>query len=262
MCRYQWVFEGDSPIIGISLVNEPSASRPAPAQRPAIVVRTERSISGLTDDHRVMWTLPCSDESERKRVAIIYVLSDGQIVMTIRRGWEGNTMRDRVYWLSPAGVAQKQQDVETNIGDLAWNEMSEGLLLAWAVPVPAVFPALQPLLMVLGDITNSDLDGWRLMFEQSWLSLVGVAVVSLVLATATWWHSDRFALPLRERLAWWVFVTLLGLPGFAGYLLHRRWPLREKCPHCLAVTPLATGACARCEKRFPGPIPKGTEVFA
>jgi hypothetical protein len=256
------VFEGDSPIIGISLVNEPSASRPAPAQRPAIVVRTERSISGLADDHRVMWTLPCSDESERKRVAIIYVLSDGQIVMTIRRGWEGNTMRDRVYWLSPAGGVQKQQDVETNIGDLAWNEMSEGLLLAWAVPVPAVFPALQPLLMVLGDVTNSYLDGWRLMFEQSWLSLVGVAVVSLVLATATWWHSDRFALPLRERLAWWVFVTLLGLPGFAGYLLHRRWPLREKCPHCLAVTPLATGACARCDKRFPGPIPKGTEVFA
>jgi hypothetical protein len=256
------VFEGDSPIIGISLVNEPAAARPAPAQRPVILVRTERSISGLADNHRVIWTLPCSDEPERKRVAVIYLLSDGQIVMTIRRGWEGNIMRDRVYWLSPSGVVQKHQDVETQIGDLAWNEKPEGLLLAWAVPVPAVFPALQPLLMVVGDMADSYRDGWRLMLEQSWLSLVGVAVASLVLATATWWHSERFALPLRERLAWWVFVALVGLPGFAGYLLHRRWPLRQKCPHCLAITPLATGTCAWCEKRFSGPIPKGTEVFA
>jgi hypothetical protein len=256
------VFEGDSPIVGINLINEPSGLRPAPTQRPAILVRTERSISGLADDHRVIWTLPCSDESERKRVVIVYLLSDGQIVMTIRRGWEGNIMRDRVYWLSPAGVVQKQQDVETQIGDLAWNERSEGLLLAWAVPVPAVFPALQPLLMVLGDMTNSYLDGWRLMLGQSWLSLVGVALVSLALATATWRHCERFALPLHERLVWWVFVALMGVPGFAGYLLHRRWPLRQKCPHCLATTPLATGACAWCLKRFPGPIPKGTEVFA
>ncbi|HEV8068461.1 MAG TPA: hypothetical protein VGP76_12045 [Planctomycetaceae bacterium] len=256
------VFEGDSPIVGINLINEPAASRPASAQRLAILVRTERSISGLADDHRVIWRLPCSDESMRMRVALIYVLSDGQIVMTIRRGWEGNIMRDRVYWLSPGGVVQKQQDAETQIGDLAWNERSEGLLLAWAVPVPAVFPALQPLVMVLGDMANSYLDAWRLMLEQSWLSLVGVALVTLALATATWWHSKRFALPLHERLVWWVFVALTGVPGFAGYLLHRRWPLRQTCSHCLAMTPLATGACAWCEKRFPGPIPKGTEVFA
>ncbi|HXY33863.1 MAG TPA: hypothetical protein VEI07_06515 [Planctomycetaceae bacterium] len=260
------VFEAKLPIESFSLANESPSVRPvpvpAPTQLPAIYVRTAGGIYALADDHRVIWTLPFADEAEQTRLAMLYAAPDGKSTLTIRRGWEGNIMHDRVYWLSARGLIERHQDADTKIGDLVWNERVEGLLLAWAVPVPAVFPALQPFVMVRGDMAASYREGWELMLQDSWLSLVGVALASVVLASATWWHSERFALPLRERLAWWAFVALGGLPGFAGYLLHRHWPLREKCPHCLAVTPLATGACARCEKRFPGPVPKGTEVFA
>jgi hypothetical protein len=123
-------------------------------------------------------------------------------------------------------------------------------------------PAVQPLIMVRGDMADSYLDGCQLMLQDSWVSLVAVAVVSLALAGVAWRHSGRFALPMRERFLWWAFVALSGISGFLGYLLHRRWPLREKCPHCQTVTPLETGECVWCEKRFPGPVPKGNEVFA
>ena len=40
-----------------------------------------------------------------------------------------------------------------------------------------------------------------------------------------------------DSAAWVLFVLLFGLPGFIGYLLHRRWPVMERCQHCGAQTP-------------------------
>jgi hypothetical protein len=224
-------------------------------------VRTAHGIYGLCHDHHLVWT-PLSDSADHSHAALFYEIPDGKAVVTIRRGWEGNILRDAIYRLSADGAIEKQQEVETKIGDLTWNQRIDGVLLAWVLPIPAVLPAVEPLIMVRGDMADSYRDGFRLMVEESWVSLIGVGLASLALAAATWWHSARFALPPRERIVWWFFVALTGLPGFVGYLLHRRWPLREKCPHCQAVTPLETGACAWCEQRFPGPAPKGTEVFA
>ncbi|HEV3302029.1 MAG TPA: hypothetical protein VG055_20410 [Planctomycetaceae bacterium] len=254
------VFEASAPIEGINLANESSTTRVA--QRPAILVRTAQGIYGLSHDHRLVWTLPLADDADRRHVALFYAVPDGQAVVIIRRGWEGNIMRDMVYRVSAGGVMEKRQEVETKIGDLKWNQRGDGLLFAWVLPVPVVLPAVEALIMVRADMADGYLDGCRLMLYESWVALIGVSIISLALAATTWWHSTRFALPLRERIAWWFFVALTGLPGFVGYLLHRRWPLREKCPHCQAVTPLENGACAWCEQRFPGPAPKGTEVFA
>jgi hypothetical protein len=255
------VFDAGRPIEGINLVNESPTARVSPDRRPAILIRTGHGIYGLCHDHHLAWT-PLSDEADRSHVALFYEIPDGKAVVIIRRGWEGDILRDVIDRLSADGAIERQQEVEIKIGDLTWNQRIDGVLLAWVLPVPAVLPAVEPLMMVRGDMVDSYRDGFRLMLQESWVSLIGVGLASLALATATWWHSTRFALPPRERFVWWFFVALTGLPGFVGYLLHRRWPLREKCPHCHAVTPLETGACAWCEQRFRGPLPKGTEVFA
>jgi len=48
-----------------------------------------------------------------------------------------------------------------------------------------------------------------------------------------------------------VFVLLLGVPGFLGYLAHRVWPARLPCPHCGRPVPRDRPACFACGHDFP-----------
>jgi predicted amidophosphoribosyltransferase len=57
-------------------------------------------------------------------------------------------------------------------------------------------------------------------------------------------------------------VLVFGLPGYLGYRLHRRWPVRSPCPACGQNVPRDRDACAGCRAEFPPPAPKGIEVFA
>jgi hypothetical protein len=63
-------------------------------------------------------------------------------------------------------------------------------------------------------------------------------------------------------IAWAIFVLITGVPGFIGYLLHRRWPVVVRCEHCGAQTPRDRDTCLNCGTAFPPPAPKGIEVFA
>ena len=72
----------------------------------------------------------------------------------------------------------------------------------------------------------------------------------------------RSAFPEREQFAWAVFVLLFGLPAYVGFLLYRRWPIRQPCPNCQAQAPRDRVACAECGTRFPDPALKGIEIFA
>ena len=64
-----------------------------------------------------------------------------------------------------------------------------------------------------------------------------VFALSAVLAVVAWRRSRSFGLAKRDRVAWVVFVLLLGLPAFVGFVLYRRWPIRLPCPNCHAQVP-------------------------
>ncbi len=66
----------------------------------------------------------------------------------------------------------------------------------------------------------------------------------------------------HHTATWMLFVLLMGLPGLIGYLLHRRWPIMVRCPHCGVDTPRDRDACLNCNAEFPPPAMKGIEVFA
>jgi hypothetical protein len=74
--------------------------------------------------------------------------------------------------------------------------------------------------------------------------------------------SEKSRLSRRERGVWAGFVLLFGVPGCAGFLLHRRWPVREPCPHCQARVARDRDTCAECGMPFPVPVLKGIEIFA
>ena len=98
------------------------------------------------------------------------------------------------------------------------------------------------------------------MWNVSRVPLVILFAFSVVLAILCYRRHRRIA--ERSSLLWALFVFLLGAPGFIGYELHRRWPVREKCQHCGAITPRDRDACLDCGTEFPLPPLKGIEIFA
>ena len=98
--------------------------------------------------------------------------------------------------------------------------------------------------------------------KQSWPWILAVLALSIALAAIAWRQADAFGLSTRERIVWAGFVLLLGVPAFAGFWLHRRWPVRERCPHCQARSPRDRDACAACGEAFPAPVLRGNEIFA
>jgi len=96
--------------------------------------------------------------------------------------------------------------------------------------------------------------------SETWLPLVAVCILSAVLA----WFCYRRQRRMAQPWAWiWAgFVFLFGVPGFLGYLFHRRWPVLETCHVCGHAVPHDRENCSACGSEFPRLAPKGIEVFA
>jgi hypothetical protein len=94
------------------------------------------------------------------------------------------------------------------------------------------------------------------------LALAVAQLLACGLAVLCYRRQIRYGAGKAERIAWPLFVLLLGVPGWIGYRFGRSWPVLEKCPDCGTTVPRDRGDCARCESEFPRPVLKGTEVFA
>jgi hypothetical protein len=135
-------------------------------------------------------------------------------------------------------------------------------MLSLCLPVPSVLVAVDALMAAERPGPADFAARLRSALRRSWPWLAAVLAVSIVLAAVAWRRGRAFGLSQRERNAWAAFVLFLGAPGFIGFLLHRRWPFREPCPHCHARVPRDRDACAACGTPFPPPAPRGTEIFA
>ena len=167
-----------------------------------------------------------------------------------------------LYRLSPTGSIEDQNRATVHLGGAPWGRRPEGIILPWALPAPILAFFLQPIAIVQADRASTYRDAIHTEFEEAWPGLVAVSLLAIGLAMIAWRRGRRFGLTISERWGWSVFVLLLGVPGFAGFLLHRRWPPLEACPHCHEMTAIGGGFCARCRVRQPGPKLTGIEVFA
>jgi hypothetical protein len=93
----------------------------------------------------------------------------------------------------------------------------------------------------------------------SWPSLLLIAILSLGLAIWTYRRHQKF--DHRSAVIWSVFVFLLGPAGLVGYLAHRNWPAREKCPTCHEFVRVDRIACTKCGGEFPLPERNGSEIL-
>lgn len=101
----------------------------------------------------------------------------------------------------------------------------------WQTPAP--LPSLASMTLAYAALKWPDpqlsycglmLDG----FENAWPGLAALSLFSGVLV----WLADRRLANHRlpRSYVWLTFVLLFGLPGYIGFLLHRKWPVKEPVP--------------------------------
>ena len=166
----------------------------------------------------------------------------------------GNVTRTMVYRIADNGAIQDSFDLALQTGSNSLSEQAGFALMALSLPAPVVLLAGE-LLMAMGDRAPDDARALG-------ASLAAALAISSVLAAVAWRRGRVFGLSRREQAVWVVFVLLFGVPAFASFLLHRRWPVREPCPQCHSRCARDRDTCAECGTPFPDPAVKGTEIFA
>jgi hypothetical protein len=169
-----------------------------------------------------------------------------------------------VYQVAHDGAVQGSFELRLHHGQPVFNERAEDFVWALGLPSPVALVSFE-VWSFSASATDPPPDYATAVgdvLKHAWPAWVAVIALSTVLAAIAWRRGRAFGLSRREQAAWAAFVLLFGVPACVGFLLHRRWPVREPCPHCHARCPRDRDACAECGTRFPAPALKGIEIFA
>jgi hypothetical protein len=229
-------------------------------------VRTTGHLYLLNREHEILRTFSIPTAEDGQFPVSLYELDDGAAYAEFYR-WrictDDRNLEPRVvYQIAADGTVTDRTELTLESGMLKWHKQHTASAMRWALPVPALLPLAEPFMIVFIDQEHSYAAAAGSMFRTAWPTLLGIVALSALIAAATWRRSRAFALPRSEQVAWVIFVLLVGLPGYVGYRLHRRWPLRQDCPHCRACVPWDREVCAACGKSFPSAPVKGIEILS
>ena len=199
-------------------------------------------------------------EGLRTRWMAVYAVGEGLLLHT-GDGAEYLYPERRLTWLDADGQVIREQEV--TISSVRWTPFRAWQAAA-TVPAPAnvelAIHVAEPFDRVERRSATTFAQGWRQSLAANW----PLELLNLVSAVAlAWWCQRRhrqYGLP--DAKGWFLFVFLLGLAGVVGYLLHRRWAVREACPACQQLAPRNRATCLACGTTFPRPAFNGSEVFA
>lgn len=204
--------------------------------RQAFAVRTAAQVllfSNVGDRDPTAYVLP---EEYRDRDIDIFLPAGGLAVI---RSFVEDSSRDLgsgrrafdfdVAWITAAGEVMRRERVTIHAAG-GLQHVSERTLMnlatvSCAAPLVSGFAAgvLIPWIDARSHDTPFAASAARFL-SAVWPGLVFVMVLGTILA----WLADRRqrAYRLPRSFAWLAFVFLLGLPGYIGFLLHRRWPVK------------------------------------
>jgi hypothetical protein len=259
--------KGDQEILGLTSYGRPMSRANATDDeqierwRSLLLIRTSGRILLADFAGRVQRSYPLPEELRGTWFGF-WEISDGMALIDRTSGTpEGNL--HELSWINTAGKVVRQREVvleseqRVSPARVAW-------LAAATVPAPIVAAFAVPLAAGATEIgpyeERSVVQTYRRGLPHAWPALAAVVAAAVAMAWLCYRRQRRYAQPWT--IAWVIFVFLGGVPGLAGYLLHRRWPVLEACPACGAVVPRDRERCTHCRAEFPAPSPKGTEVFA
>jgi hypothetical protein len=261
------VFDAPAQIVSVGVPTLASYSGATRTKEQPILVRAGQRIYTLDHKYNVTNVLTIPAEIDRKSAVTWYQADSGQAIAeceqspSTARLSNSDIARSTVYRIAGDGAILDSFELALQTGSKSRSERAERFLMAVGVPAPAALLGGVALMAT----TNEAVDYLTALGAQikRWWPSLGVAMaVASVLAVVTWRWSCAFGLSPREQAAWTAFVLLFGVPACAGFLLHRRWPVREPCPHCHARCARDRDTCAACGTAFSAPALKGTEIFA
>lgn len=263
------VFETPEPIISVGVPTIASWTGGDAVKDRSILVRLPRKIYALNQEHKITREFNLSADIPAESAVSWYDLEGGQTIVNIdlprHQSMDAVPTDNRsiVYRLKADGSIQESTPLALNSG-LRTNSHWWEADLIFGVGFPAPLPLLVMTVgqAVIGNDGTSVQNHVLVLLRRFWKVAILVMLASAVLATLAWLRGKAFGLSEGERLSWAIFVFLLGLPGFAGFLLARRWPPRIPCPSCQAPAPRDREVCAACHTAFPAPAAKGIEIFA
>jgi hypothetical protein len=260
------VFEAGEPIEAPGIPTFANWSSGRPTKEQPILVRTRQQIYALDHKHNVIKVFTIPTETDRRSPAEWYELGDGKAIVVFVRpsstGEPDNVTKQMAYRIADDGAIQDQFKLTLQTGSPVPNKQTEAALLALGLPAPAILFVVD-LLIVLGiEGMQSHSAAFLALLGSSGPSFIAVFALSIGLAIMTWRRSRSFGLAKREQVAWVGSVLLFGLAAYWGFLLYRRWPIRQPCPTCRAQPPRDRAACSVCGTHFPNPSLTGIEIFA
>lgn len=264
------LFESPEPIEGFA-VNSGTAYRVAPGKFEEIdppagrcVLRTSKRITTLSAEGDVRGVFEIPSALERKAVVEWNELDSGQAVPVFEIPWttaQGQSVKPViVYRIDADGTILETRKLTLQSGMLPWNQQHTAVSFRCALPVPILLPFAETGIICFIDQVDSYGAAWRVL-GQAWPSYLVLAALSLLLTLASMEFARRHGVSRRERAVWGCYVFLFGIPGFVGFWLHRRWPLRLACPQCGGKIALTQPACPACGGMLLDAKPKGTEIF-
>jgi hypothetical protein len=142
-------------------------------------------------------------------------------------------------------------------------ERDDRALVSFGAPeliVPLAITLLAPFNAEADDTWVGYASAFAEIFGEFWPLYLSGGILGLVSVVLYRRHAVRTG--NSPSITWMTFVFLFGIPGFLGYLWHRRWPVRLACPACRSDAPRDRDNCARCGTLFPAPAANGLEIFA
>ncbi len=264
--RVTTVFETPEPIESVGIPTLAYWSTGHATTEQPILVRTTRQIHELDQQHHVKKVLSIPADVDQRNLVEWYAIKGGQAIAVVGPLWSTGQQdivsRHLVYRIKGDGAIEDQFAVDLQTGSSAPDKPTQAFLLALGMPAPAIVCAIGLFLVIVINQPQSYAAAVTALLKDTGPSLIAVLAVAIVLAVLVQRRSRAFGLSRREQIAWSVFVLLFGLPAYAGFLLYRRWPIRQPCPNCHAQAPRDRVACAECGMRFPNPYLKGIEIFA
>ena len=235
-------------------------------ERP-ILVRAGRKVYRLDHKYQLVNTFDIPVDLGRHAALAWYEAEGGRAIVQWDRAMDrdgaifDNQSRPTVYRIAGDGSVQSSQDLVLDNGVGNQGGPAQLTLMAVALPAPAAL-LVGEMLMAAANPFQDYARALSILLKLTWPGLAAALALSIILAASTWRRGGAFGFDGRDRTAWATFVLLLGLPAYVGFLLHRRWPAREACPHCHARSARDRAACMDCGTPFPAPAPIGTEIFA
>jgi hypothetical protein len=257
------VFESPEPIESVAIGNVSSFSNRDLTNEQPILVRTRQKIYALSHQHEIVRDFTIPIEIDPRSTVLWYETGTGLALAEFSPpASTGAFTKEIVYRIADDGAIRDRFELTLQSGSQSPSQETQSMLLGLGLPAPAILLAVQPVFLREIDRASSYPAAIGATLKSWWPSLTAVLALSSVLAVIAWRRSRAFGLSRREQIGWTALVLLLGLPGFVGFLLHRRWPVREPCPICHTRAARDRAACAECDTRFPEPALKGIEVFA